>query len=223
MARAVAANIKDRSLVRGRREQLVKAATAVFLEKGYHDATVRDIGKRAGLTQGTIYNYVRSKSDILYLVCDHVVRAYHEAVARAVDGIADPSSRLFAALRATVEAMHAHQNEILLLYHESHALDRRSLRAILGRVAQFIDTLEALLGAARVKGRVAFGHRRLAANIVTFLPTIVALRRWDLRGRVSREEAVNGVTEFMLRGLGVTTGAPGNGLRGETARRAGRR
>ncbi len=75
MGRIVAANIKDRELVRDRRRQLVEAALAVFLRKGYHDTTVREIGREAGLTQGTIYNYVRSKGDILYLVCDEVVRA----------------------------------------------------------------------------------------------------------------------------------------------------
>jgi AcrR family transcriptional regulator len=75
----VAANIKDRELVRDRRRQLVEAALAVFLRKGYHDTTVREIGREAGLTQGTIYNYVRSKGDILYLVCDEVVRAYQDA------------------------------------------------------------------------------------------------------------------------------------------------
>ncbi len=92
MGWTVAANIKDRQLVRDRRRQLVEAALAVFLRKGYHDTTVREIGREAGFTQGTIYNYVRSKGDILYLVCDEVVRAYQDAVARAVEGVTDPGS-----------------------------------------------------------------------------------------------------------------------------------
>jgi hypothetical protein len=47
---------------------------------------------------------------------------------------------------------------------------------------------------------------RLAANIVTFLPTMLALRRWDLRPRMSREAMLDGVTAFLLRGLGATEG-----------------
>ena len=67
---------KNDDLVRERRELLVQAAIQVFLEKGFHNATVRDIGRAAKMTQGTIYNYVSSKDDILYLVCDRIVSEY---------------------------------------------------------------------------------------------------------------------------------------------------
>src|SRR6266851_3484437 len=53
-------------------------------------------------------------------------------------------------------------------------------------------------------GRLPPVHRRLAANIVTFLPTMLALRRWDLRRRMSREAMLDGVTAFLLRGLGAS-------------------
>lgn len=204
MGRTVSANIKDRELVRDRRRQLVDAALAVFLRKGYHDTTVREIGREAGLTQGTIYNYVRSKSDILYLVCDEVVRAYQDAVARAVEGVTDPGSRLSSAVRAVAEELYDHQDAILLMFQESHALDRRSLKNILERVSEYIVMFERLLGEAARDGRIPPVHRRLAANIVTFLPTMLALRRWDLRRRMSREAMLDGVTAFLLRGLGAS-------------------
>jgi AcrR family transcriptional regulator len=203
MARVIAANVKDRGLVRDRRRQLVEAALAVFLRKGYHATTVRDIGRQAGFTQGTIYNYVRSKSDILYLVCDEVVRAYQEAVGRAVEGISDPATRLSSAVRTVVEVLHDHQDAILLLYQESHALDARSLQGILARVGEYIEMFERLLAEAAREGRIPPLNARLAANVVTFLPTMVALRRWDLRPRVPKEALLRGVAEFILRGLGA--------------------
>ena len=54
--RQVKAATKDAGLVREKREQLIAAAIRVFIEKGFHNATVRDIGRAAGMTQGTIYN-----------------------------------------------------------------------------------------------------------------------------------------------------------------------
>jgi AcrR family transcriptional regulator len=206
MGRTVAANIKDRALVRDRRRQLVEAALAVFLRKGYHDTTVREIGREAGFTQGTLYNYVRSKGDILYLVCDEVVRAYQGAVARAVEGVSDPGSRLSRAVRAVAEELYEHQDAILLMFQESHALDRRSLKNILQRVGEYIVMFERLLSEAARDGRIRPVNGRLAANIVTFLPTMLALRRWDLRRRMSREAMLDGVTAFLLRGLGASEG-----------------
>ena len=203
MHRPISANVKDRKLVHERRQRLVRAAVRVFTRKGYHGATVREIGRAAGFTQGTIYNYVRSKGDILYLVCDEKVRAHQEAVARAVDEITDPARRLATALRVLVEVMHDHEETVLLVYRESHALDRRSLHAILARVAEFIDMFERILVQAARSRRVRFGDSRVAANILTFLPIVVAMRRWDLRRRkVARKDLDRDLVQFMLSGLG---------------------
>ena len=88
-ARPVSANTKDPELIRDRRDQLIRAALEVFQEKGFHATTVRDIGRAAGLTQGTIYNYVRSKEDILFLVCDRVIAEYISSMEQAVAATGD--------------------------------------------------------------------------------------------------------------------------------------
>ena len=201
--RQVKTATKDADLVRDRREQLIRAAIKVFGEKGFHQTTVRDIGRAARLTQGTIYNYVRSKEDILFLVCDRVVTEYQDSVRRALSANGDATERLGAALRGIVSVMIERQATILLLYHESHNLDRRSLRVILARVDEFITAFEQLLMEAN-RGRQRLPRDfRLLANIVTFLPTMVALRRWALPRRISREKLVSELTDFILRGLGL--------------------
>src|SRR5271168_2346801 len=121
-ARSVGTNTKDPELIRDLREQLIRAALEVFQEKGFHATTVRDIGRAAHLTQGTIYNYVRSKEDILFLVCDRVVTEYQDSVRRALSGNGNATERLAEALRGIVKVMIERQTTILLLYHESHNL-----------------------------------------------------------------------------------------------------
>lgn len=206
--RRVVSTIKNPHKVENRRQQLIAAAIKVFLKKGFHATTVREIGAAAGLTQGTIYNYVRSKDDILYLVCDEVVTAYQTAIRRALEGLPDSSARLEATIRAIVQAMYEHQDSILLIYRESHALDRRALHAILARVAGFNGFVDEVLLQAIETNGIAVDNRPLAVNILTFLPTIVALRRWDLKGKASYDEILDGLTEFLLRGLGAKAPRP---------------
>ena len=43
-------------LIQARRDQILKAAVAVFAEKGFQKATIRDVAKMAGIADGTIYN-----------------------------------------------------------------------------------------------------------------------------------------------------------------------
>jgi AcrR family transcriptional regulator len=200
--RRVVSTVKDAGKVRDRRELLVAAATKVFLSKGFHTATVREIGAAAGLTQGTIYNYVRSKDDILYLVCDQAITAYQDAVRQALVGISGPV-RLETTIRAIVEAVYAHQDQILVMHHVTPALGRRSLKSILGRIHAFNEFVGEILSEAGADASRDSINRRLAVNVVTFLPSITALRRWDLRHHVSFEELSDGLTTFIVRGLGL--------------------
>lgn len=47
-----------------RRSQILRAARAVFIEKGYLAARVEDVAKRAGLSKGAVYFYFASKRDL---------------------------------------------------------------------------------------------------------------------------------------------------------------
>jgi AcrR family transcriptional regulator len=207
--RSVGTNTKDPDLIRDRREQLIRAALAVFQEKGFHATTVRDIGRVAGLTQGTIYNYVRSKEDILFLVCDRVIAEYISSMEEAVAATGDPAARLREALRGVTRVMIEQRSAILLVYHESHNLDRRSLRSLLARVQGWIDQVEELVKEGLDGELPPKAKRGLLANIVTFLPTLIALRGWSLPKDLSHDQYTDGVVEFMMRGLGLDR--PNNG------------
>jgi len=142
------------------------------------------IGRAAGLTRGTIYNSVRPKGDILYLVCEEKAHT-PGALARALRDITDPARRLGRTLKVLVEAIHAHEETVLLVYRES-----------------------------RRHGRVGMGGGRVVANILTFLPLVVAMRRWDFeRQGVSWKTLDEHLVRLMLSGLGLSpvngNGGPG--------------
>jgi len=201
--RPVGTNTKDPELIRDRREQLIRAALEVFQEKGFHAATVRDIGRAAGLTQGTIYNYVRSKEDILFLVCDRVIAEYISSMEAAAAATGDPAARLREALCGVTRVMIEQSSAILLVYHESHNLDRRSLRSLLARVQGWINEFEKLVAEGLGRESLPKVKLRLLTNIVTFLPTLMALRGWSLPKDLTHDQYADGLVEFMTRGLGL--------------------
>jgi AcrR family transcriptional regulator len=205
-SRKVQTNIKNPQRVEVQRSKIVRAAIKIAIEKGFHETSVREIGKAAGLTQGTLYNYIRSKGDILYLICDEVVTAYLGAVQKGIDRLPQGVSRTEAAVRALVEEMYQQQDLILLIYRESHRLDRRALKAILARMEQSFVVLERLLTEASSKDRpLAVKHMRVAVNILSYLPTLPVMRRWDLERHVPHREVVDDLVRFMMRGFGFDT------------------
>lgn len=48
-----------------RKEQILHAALHVFAEDSYHGASMASVAKRAKISKGLIYNYFKSKEDIL--------------------------------------------------------------------------------------------------------------------------------------------------------------
>jgi len=201
-SRRIKTATKNPDRVRERRENLINAAIGVFIEKGFHNATVRDIGRAANMTQGTIYNYVSSKDDILYMVCDRIVAEYNEQARRALDTSHDPVGRVRSAVRAISQVMYRHRREILLIYQDSHLLDKRSRRVILARVEEFIGMFERIITDAARELGVPLPHPHLSANMLTFLPVMIALRGWSLKNDVSPEEVIEQITAFIVRGLG---------------------
>ncbi len=55
-----------------KRRLLVKSAASVFAEKGYASTRVADIAERAGVGKGTVYEYFRSKEELLFAVFESI-------------------------------------------------------------------------------------------------------------------------------------------------------
>ena len=49
-----------------RKEQILQAAEQVFAQKGFHDATIADVARKAKVSEATIYEYFPSKEELLF-------------------------------------------------------------------------------------------------------------------------------------------------------------
>jgi AcrR family transcriptional regulator len=54
-----------KQLIEARRNQILDAATKVFAKKGFHRTSTKEIAQTAGISEGTIYNYFTTKSDLV--------------------------------------------------------------------------------------------------------------------------------------------------------------
>ncbi len=61
-----------------KRERILDAARAVFLEKGYEQASVSEIVKRAGVAQGTFYLYFKAKADLPHAFAEELRQVLFE-------------------------------------------------------------------------------------------------------------------------------------------------
>lgn len=90
------------------RSALAEAARQVFEERGYFGASVSEIGRRCGLSQGTFYQYFSNKEQAFRELTDDVLSEFWAKANQAVDGAEGFRGQLKRVVRLMLE--HARDN-----------------------------------------------------------------------------------------------------------------
>lgn len=75
-----------RGAITDKREAILRAGISVFANKGFFNSKVADVAKAAGVADGTVYLYFKSKDDILHSIFD---RAMEEFIAEGKRELAE--------------------------------------------------------------------------------------------------------------------------------------
>ena len=83
-----------RAVVTDKREAILLAATKVFAGKGYFSSKVADIAAEAGIADGTVYLYFKSKDEILHSIFDRAMADFIAEGRRELAAIDGPAAKL---------------------------------------------------------------------------------------------------------------------------------
>ena len=89
------ANARTNSAASGdKRETILRAATKVFAQKGYFNSKVADIAGAAGIADGTVYLYFKSKEEVLHSIFDRAMEEFIAEGRREIAAIESAENRL---------------------------------------------------------------------------------------------------------------------------------
>ena len=83
-----------RTVIPDKREAILKAAAKVFAGKGFFNSKVADIASAAGVADGTVYLYFKSKDDILHSIFDRGMDEFITEGKKEIEQIEDPAEKL---------------------------------------------------------------------------------------------------------------------------------
>jgi len=83
-----------KTTVSDKREAILRSATSVFARKGFFNSKVSDIAAAAGIADGTVYLYFKSKDEILHSIFDRAMADFIAEGKRELEAIDDPVDRL---------------------------------------------------------------------------------------------------------------------------------
>ena len=96
-----------RAVVTDKREAILRAAVKVFARKGFFNSKVADIAKEAGIADGTVYLYFKSKDEILHSVFDRAMDEFIAEGKREIADITEPDKKLQKIARLHLERLSA--------------------------------------------------------------------------------------------------------------------
>mgnify|MGYP001439703816 CR=1 FL=1 len=199
--REVVTNIKNQDLVRERRKQIVDGAVRLFIKHGYHKTTTRALAKETGLSIGSLYEYVSTKDDVLYLVC---IAIHSEVEAGVKQALARPTvgrAALAEVIREFFLVCNRMSDHVLLMYQVTHFLppkwQDKVLEAELRITNLFIEAMREL----RTLGKLPYlddDTINLIGHNISVIGHTWAFRRWYFARNFTIEQYIEQQTTFIM-------------------------
>ncbi|MCD9154735.1 TetR/AcrR family transcriptional regulator [Aeromicrobium duanguangcaii] len=182
-----------------RRAQLLDVALDVFVEQGYHAASMDEIAERAGVSKPVLYQHFPGKLDLYTALVSSAVDTVIEGVRSALASTQDNSERVQATMRLWYDCV-ADQEKAFRLVFESDLTSDPEVSGLVDRVTSesaaaiaevIVEDTGLSRGAAELlaAGLVGMGH--------------VGARAW-LSGAsgLTRDDAVTLASTLAWRGIG---------------------
>lgn len=193
--------VKNPDLVEKRRRQIIDAAVELFIENGFHKTTTRQIASAAGFSIGSLYEYVKSKEDILYLVCDAIHQEMIHSVTDALSQATEAKNALASAVREYFLVCHRMSDHILLIYQETQSLPPNWRKKVLENEVMITGLFVEILARLIASGDLPEMDEQtieLAAHNITVLGHMWTFRRWFLARHYSIEDYIAMQTRLIL-------------------------
>jgi AcrR family transcriptional regulator len=185
------------------RDDIMAAAKEVFARKGFHNTTIADIAKQAGLAYGSIYWYFDSKDELFHALMAVEEGALRGHIAAAVGARqnGDGEAPFRTAVQATFEFFESDRATVKLLFRDAYALGDRFEKHLGGIYERFIDDIETFIFAAQQRCEVVAAPPRMVAYTLAALIGQLAHRRLSTDDGVTAAQVADFVVTLVLDGL----------------------
>ncbi|MGM8211436.1 TetR/AcrR family transcriptional regulator [Virgibacillus sp. W0430] len=200
----IMSNIRNKELVEKRRNQMIKGAITLFKQKGFHRTTTREIAKEAGFSIGTLYEYIRSKEDILFLVCDSIYDQVTERMEKTIDFKKPSLKSLATVIELYFKLMDEIQDEVIIMYQEVKSLKEEDQKYILDKERDMVSMLKWVIVTC-VPHEVRAADAELLANNIFVQGQMWAFRRWALQHQFTIDQYIAKQTAFFMQTLAEDT------------------
>jgi len=192
---------KPKKMSMSKEQEIIAVAARLFKEKGYRATTLEDIAAAVGMLKGSLYYYIRSKEELLYLVVREPVRQAYKKLEEIVNADAPIKSKIAQAVANHMTLFHQHYPHMAVYLHDYHHLMQKLQK----------DSIETpkhyqRLWATLLQQGIDAGELRTDLDVKVTGYAILGMCNWVYRwynpeGKLSAEEIAAIFSTLVLDGL----------------------
>ena len=202
MSNTITSSIKDTNLVAKRRRQIVKGALKLFKQKGFHRTTTREIAQECGFSIGTLYEYIRTKEDVLFLVYEAINDHVYKHLESVLDLERPTVHNLMTAIESYYRLMDEMQEEVIILYQEVKSLPIDVREIVLQKEKDMVIMLKRAIKLCGAKA-MTDDEAELIANNIFVQGHMWGFRRWMLQKQFSIDQYIDLQMSLILKTLNI--------------------
>ncbi|MEX6690157.1 TetR/AcrR family transcriptional regulator [Danxiaibacter flavus] len=185
-----------------RKDVILKAAAQLFTEKGYKAASMRDLAEKVGVEAASLYNHIKSKTELLHDICFNVATRYMEQM-NAVEAATQPAlEKVEVLLRFHIHEMLENHEEVTVSDREWKHLNEPYLSNYHNLRRTYRKRFAAIIQEGVDKNELQQIDAPTAVIII--LHAVSGIDSWHrAKQKISAEDLENNMVTILLQGLNL--------------------
>lgn len=183
-----------------RKDIIVKAGAAIFRDKGFGAASMRDLAETLGIEAASLYNHIRSKNEILETICFNIANRFNMQLDEIEASNLTPVKKIEAVLRFHIQQMIENYEEVIVSDREWKHLDEPYRSNFHNQRRNYRKRFAAIIEEAIKKGEVKKIDAPTA--VVILLHSVNGIESWHRStAKISGKALEDNMVTIMIDGL----------------------
>jgi TetR/AcrR family transcriptional regulator, fatty acid metabolism regulator protein len=174
---------KANVFVADKREAILRAAIKVFANKGYFNSKVADIAGQAGIADGTVYLYFKSKDEILHSIFDRAMAEFIAEGRRELAEIDSARNKLTRIAELHLEKLGADRDLAVVFQVELRGSIKHMLEFSAAGFGEYLDIIRHTIEEGQKKGEFRTDIKAVVAAKIIYGSLDEMVTNWILSKR----------------------------------------
>jgi len=182
-ARTVTKRVSGSEAPNDKRELILGAATRVFAQSGYFNSKVADVAAEAGIADGTVYLYFKSKDEILHSIFDRAMEKFIAEGRRQLADLDSPVARLRKIAALHLERLGTDRDLAIVFQVELRGSTKHMQEFSAAGFAEYLDIIRETIEAAQKSGDFRRDIKPIVAAKILYGALDEMVTNWVLSSR----------------------------------------